>query len=107
MKKVLLILGALVLTGCNDYDTKWYISSKNSIMGSDKAAEFIVKCAQAANPLSDEEGEDLVQQCESTAKSIYATKVWYAYQGKSAWYHKCESADLKETKACLREIKGE
>jgi hypothetical protein len=29
-------------------------------------AAFIVDCAKAANPLSDEEGEDLVKQCERT-----------------------------------------
>lgn len=29
-------------------------------------AAFIVACAKAANPMSDEEGEDLVAQCENT-----------------------------------------
>lgn len=29
-------------------------------------ADFIIKCAEAANPKSDEEGEDLVSQCELT-----------------------------------------
>lgn len=29
-------------------------------------AEAIVSCAKAANPMSDEEGEDLVAQCEGT-----------------------------------------
>lgn len=31
-----------------------------------KLTNFIVKCAEAANPKSDEEGEDLVAQCEKT-----------------------------------------
>lgn len=29
-------------------------------------AQFILKCAEAANPKSDEEGEDLVIQCQRT-----------------------------------------
>lgn len=29
-------------------------------------AKFIVDCSKAANPMSDEEGEDLVAQCEQT-----------------------------------------
>lgn len=29
-------------------------------------ASFIIKCSEAANPKSDEEGEDLVIQCERT-----------------------------------------
>jgi len=34
-------------------------------------AKFVVDCAKAANPLSDEEGEDLVAQCAKTAESIF------------------------------------
>ena len=32
----------------------------------ERYARFVVECATAANPRSDEEGEDLVQQCEDT-----------------------------------------
>lgn len=31
-------------------------------------AKFIIECSKAANPLSDEEGEDLVAQCERTGE---------------------------------------
>lgn len=34
-------------------------------------AKFILDCAKAANPMSDEEGEDLVIQCERTATSLF------------------------------------
>lgn len=37
----------------------------------DKRAEFIINCARAANPMSDEEGEDLIKQCDATSVSLY------------------------------------
>ena len=37
----------------------------------DKSANFIVKCAEAANPMSDEEGEDLVEECGNQARLIF------------------------------------
>ncbi|MEK6883495.1 MAG: hypothetical protein AABY22_27960, partial [Nanoarchaeota archaeon] len=37
----------------------------------ENAAQFVVNCARAANPHSDEEGEDLVAQCEQTAKRMF------------------------------------
>jgi hypothetical protein len=41
----------------------------------DKRAEFIVNCAKAANPMSDEEGEDLVLQCERTSRNLFCDSV--------------------------------
>ena len=37
----------------------------------EKRAKFIVDCAKAANPMSDEEGEDLVKQCAITAENLF------------------------------------
>lgn len=36
-------------------------------------AEFVLECAKAANPHSDEEGEDLVLQCERTALHLFCS----------------------------------
>ena len=41
----------------------------------DKRAEFIINCAKAANPMSDEEGEDLVIQCERTSYDLFCDEV--------------------------------
>ena len=41
----------------------------------DKRAEFIINCAKAANPMSDEEGEDLVIQCERTSRHLFCDEV--------------------------------
>ncbi len=43
----------------------------------DRAAAFIIECAGAANPHSDEEGEDLVLQCERTATRLYGRTTSY------------------------------
>ncbi len=34
-------------------------------------SKFVVDCAKAANPLSDEEGEDLVAECRITGFTIF------------------------------------
>lgn len=41
----------------------------------DKRAKFIIDCAKAANPMSDEEGEDLVHQCERTSEDLFCEHV--------------------------------
>ena len=48
---------------------------RKTICEQDKRAEFILKCAKAANPMSDEEGEDLVEQCELTSHNLYCKTV--------------------------------
>ena len=45
-----------------------------------KQAKFIIECARAANPMSDEEGEDLVAQCEITSSRLFCTRI---YQSKT------------------------
>jgi hypothetical protein len=52
------------------------------------ASAFVIACATAANPKSDEEGEDLVRQCELTATNLHCLrtewKVWPHYQEPKA-----------------------
>lgn len=38
-------------------------------------AKFIIECAKAANQMSDEQGEDLVKQCEQTSLELFCEKV--------------------------------
>lgn len=40
----------------------------------EKRAKFIVDCARAANPMSDEEGEDLVKECGRQSKMFCVKK---------------------------------
>jgi hypothetical protein len=37
----------------------------------ERRAAFVLECTAAGNPYSDEEGEDLVSQCEMTARSLF------------------------------------
>jgi hypothetical protein len=80
MKKFLFI--GLFLLGCwEDHPRTALIAyhtlcSENTITA---RSEFILTCAKNANPMSDEEGEDLVQQCEETAEHLFCPKVPWAY----------------------------
>lgn len=76
----------LVLSGCEEdnrkYPPRGYICDdgyirclpkdlKKLTCDNSKQAAFIINCAKAANPLSDEEGEDLVAQCERTSEHLF------------------------------------
>lgn len=101
MRKILLIaITALSLIGCDDSKK---VSSKVKILDSEKAAQFIVDCAKAANPLSDEEGEDLVYQCELTAKKLYGATVYYIWHDYDMH---CEHETVSETRSCWEENKN-
>lgn len=51
-------------------------------------ADFVIECARAANPMSDEEGEDLVKQCENTGTRIVCPEVKRCKTGYEE--HPCE-----------------
>ncbi len=56
-------------------DWKW----KQICKENDKRAKFIIDCAKAANPMSDEEGEDLVQQCDLSSQHLFCEYVQEYY----------------------------
>lgn len=62
------IMIALSNTGCSETRSIDRMTRKDCVTDLHKKqlADFILKCAEAANPKSDEEGEDLVIQCERT-----------------------------------------
>ncbi len=69
-----------------------------------EVAKFIVDCAKAANPMSDEEGEDLVEACDKSAKSIFCKEVngfCYRTNGRSSAFKPCsEALTFSEKEAC-------
>ena len=89
----LAVLVAFLITGCEG-DIR--VSSEQSIQGNTDAAEWILKCAVAANPLSDEEGEDLVHGCAHTAKKIYGKTVYSVYKNGD----QCIRFSYKESREC-------
>jgi hypothetical protein len=50
-----------------------FLSSCKWNCDKERQADFILKCAEAANPKSDEEGEDLVMQCEKTSRNLFCS----------------------------------
>jgi hypothetical protein len=70
-RTVLIGIMAVVLSGCTTASSTVERSTKASCEDPKlrrELAAFIVKCSEAANPKSDEEGEDLVAQCEETGR---------------------------------------
>jgi hypothetical protein len=67
MKYLFLVL---FLVGCSENYEHNVRYEPSCVSAADRKwlAEFIVKCSEAANPKSDEEGEDLVKQCEWTGR---------------------------------------
>ena len=75
---VLLILGMMFgLAKCtlDKHKTEPNWRWKEICKDNDKRAEFIINCAKAANPMSDEEGEDLVIQCERTSRHLFCDEI--------------------------------
>lgn len=58
---------------------------------SEKRAKFIIDCATAANPRSDEEGEDLVEQCDQTSRSLFCPQVAVVKTCQDSMGHNCNS----------------
>lgn len=53
----------------------------------EKLSTFVIKCAEAANPKSDEEGEDLVEQCEITGTNVVCPVLEYCYDKNIKYDH--------------------
>ena len=100
--KYLIVVLILLITGCSESPVS--ILMDYSIQGSDKAAEFILTCTKNANPMSDEEGEDLVHGCEQTAKRLYGKPVYYVFRN---YARVCLSPTRKETLVCYNTLYGE
>jgi predicted nucleic acid-binding Zn-ribbon protein len=66
---VFALVALALLTGCEDVGIR-----ENVYVPDDQraaAATFVTDCARAANPMSDEEGEDLVRECAYQARQLY------------------------------------
>lgn len=109
MKYPLFLSVALCLAACVDPPPpvpRITFDRHCSMEQSERVAKFIVDCAEAANPKSDEEGEDLVEQCEETAKNVLCPEVAFVSSGKSEDYSLPKPCSIvKEpelAKACQR-----
>lgn len=95
MKK-LFILAFLVACSADPPVPIVYSVRKCSTMEhGERLAKFIIDCAAAANPKSDEEGEDLVAQCQETAEEILCPMAGYARMSNSNQSEPCTTAHKK------------
>jgi hypothetical protein len=109
VKYLLLIALVFIIQGCENkatFGTKKY--TKILKEDREKASQFILTCAKNANPMSDEEGEDLVKQCQRTAEKIFGTVVFgFCYGiGQGCWESEtisCDDAKMShEIEACKK-----
>lgn len=68
---------------------------------SDERARFIIECTKAGNPMSDEEGEDLVAECGTQAEYLYCPMVRaFRERGQSVSYPCRLAHDKHQRGAC-------
>ena len=68
------ILVSLASLGCANART--FTEAHCDTVEAREAATFVIECSKAANPMSDEEGEDLVAQCHATARELFCSERW-------------------------------
>jgi hypothetical protein len=66
----------------------------------ERRASFVIDCAKAANPLSDEEGEDLVKQCQKTAEELFCSKEKHVEVSDYRWIPCNVVTDPRSKEAC-------
>lgn len=59
-------------------------------------ADRIIECSRAANPMADEEGEDLVRQCEKTMRETICPAVRGFQGGRTLYPMPCRMASTSE-----------
>lgn len=95
-----LAISLLALTvGCNTYNVERKCLPDETRQA--ERAKFVIKCAVAANPMSDEEGEDLVAECLDSADEIFCSRVWAVSKDGSGWHWvPCQHASQRAQYAC-------
>lgn len=105
MKRMSLILLAILLTACGR-SSEVRLEPKPDCTSDPEVrkqlAEFVLTCAKNANPLSDEEGEDLVAQCQKTGTQVVCpvvtSHVTYNCDGMGACWEVFSVPVVKEIK---------
>lgn len=82
MKRLLLLISLASLAACDEgpriyEETRPFCDTPELRQ---KVADFVVNCAKAANPMSDEEGEDLVAECRRSGQAVLCPERTYTYE---------------------------
>lgn len=99
-KRVMALLcGSALLSGCQPGTRveRIEIHSCQTTESRRRLAKFIIDCSAAANPKSDEEGEDLVAQCEQTGRRTICP---VASLCRTTFYRASMHREIGEPKEC-------
>lgn len=81
MKRILLLVALATLAGCEGpprlYEEQKPVCDTPELR--QNVADFVVQCAKAANPMSDEEGEDLVAECRRSGMLMLCPEQTFTY----------------------------
>lgn len=102
MKRMICV--ALLSTGCDSpLSRPRYKQEMVPAAASEEHQAWVLACIANGNPMSDEEGEDLVEQCEQTAFRMFAPTLtrkcwkWHAQESGGKWLDvPCSEADAHE-----------
>lgn len=90
--KLLSIVTLFLLAACVDYSEPEKRGMRPICSADDdreRLADFILACVKNGNPMSDEEGEDLVRQCERTGENVVCPTVAACYHSGSFSWAQC------------------
>jgi hypothetical protein len=68
-KLLFVIISIILLAGCTDRERS-IVEHRCEFIKVEKLMSAVNSCVKFGNPMSDEEGEDLVSQCEQTVKQM-------------------------------------
>jgi len=99
--RLILLITLLLVAGCSDNVVPRQFCSEEQRK---EASNFVILCAEAANPMSDEEPEDMLIQCQKTAEALICEQ-GFKYLSKlsvtKSVARSCKTArTVKEKKFC-------
>lgn len=89
-------------TGCRDKtaDVERRCMPDDDLM--QQRADFVLQCANNANPRSDEEPEDMLRECDRIAGTTFCEWTWAAREWNRSHWTPCAHADRPTQAACRR-----
>lgn len=73
------LLSSLLLFSCSEIKNETHYERMCTNHDSNELQTFILDCIKRANPMSDEEPEDYIRQCQYTAETVICDEVQVEY----------------------------
>ena len=94
-----MMLAALV--GCDEKPSRVQRYCMADDSRQQEQADFVLQCAQNANPKSDEEPEDMLAMCHKIAKETFCVQTWAVDKGYGIWVA-CSHGSPNDQSACRK-----